>query len=70
MSEAVQRHEVSHVVIDNLQFMLGSGSSLITDCYAAQNHAISQFRRFASLHNIHVSLVVHPRKVSEHKVGG
>ena len=64
MCAAVEKHRVKHVVVDNLQFMLGSGMSHLADCYSAQNQAISEFRRFASQENVHVSLVVHPRKVS------
>ena len=63
MSEAVESHGVRHVVVNNLQFMLGSRSSHLADLYTFQNHAIAQFRKFASLHDVHISLVVHPRKV-------
>ena len=70
MSDAVDRHGVRHVVVDNLQFMLGSRSSHMADLYTAQNHAIAQFRKFASLQDVHVSLVVHPRKVSSTEQSG
>ena len=70
MSDAVERHGVRHVVVDNLQFMLGSRSSHLADLYAVQNHAIAQFRKFASLHDVHISLVVHPRKVGSTEISG
>ena len=32
------------------------------DTFYAQNFAISQFRNFASSKNVHVSVIMHPRK--------
>ena len=33
----------------------------------AQSNAIGEFRRFASLKNVHVTIVIHPRKGDEAK---
>jgi len=63
MSHAVYVHDISHVVIDNMQFMLGNMSGM--DRFQVQDHAIEIFRRFATAHNCHVTLVIHPRKESE-----
>ena len=62
MSHAAYVHDIQHVIVDNLQFMVGSISNL--DRYAVQNNAIAEFRKFASVMNVHVTLVIHPRKVS------
>lgn len=64
MSHAVYVHDISHVIIDNLQFMMGTlneNSSL--DRYHRQDQIIGSFRRFATDNNVHVTLVIHPRKV-------
>ena len=63
MSHAVYVHDIAHVIVDNLQFMLGVDSSnLATDRYLKQDQVISSFRKFATHMNCHVTLVIHPRK--------
>ena len=62
MSHAAYVHDIQHVIVDNLQFMLGSNYQ-VHDRYSIQNQAIAEFRKFASAKNIHVSVVIHPRKV-------
>ncbi len=59
------------VVLDNLQFMISrqnlasrSGNSNF-DKFDAQDIAIEKFRKFATERNVHLSLVVHPRKEDE-----
>ena len=37
------------------------------DGFFAQNHAVAQFRHFASSKNVHVSIIMHPRKEDEDK---
>jgi twinkle protein len=61
MEYAVYVHDVEHVVLDNLQFML-SGQARGIDKFDAQEHAIEVFRAFATRKNVHVTLVIHPRK--------
>lgn len=53
--------DVGHVVLDNLQFML-SGQGRGHEIWEMQNSAIEKFRRFATTKNVHISIVVHPRK--------
>ena len=61
MAYAVYVHDISHVIIDNIQFMIGTmGGGL--DRFAKQDQCIEMFRKFATLHDVHVSLVIHPRK--------
>jgi twinkle protein len=66
MLDTVKVVGVKHVVIDNLQFMMTSmelraGSSGF-EKFEEMDHAISLFRRFASDHNVHVTVVIHTRK--------
>jgi len=63
MTNAARERDIAHVVVDNLQFMLGVTSSERTmDRFWKQDLVIGSFRKFASTNNCHVSLVIHPRK--------
>ena len=87
MDYAVYVYDVSHIVLDNLQFMLSGESStsislgtvshmflwsFVVLCagqggrgferFESQERALEQLRQFASAKNVHISLVVHPRK--------
>ena len=64
MAHAVYVYDIQHVIVDNLQFMLGASHHSSLDRYAVQNMAVAEFRKFASARNVHVTLVIHPRKVS------
>ncbi|GBP03062.1 Twinkle protein, mitochondrial [Eumeta japonica] len=55
-------HDISHVIIDNLQFMMGVSSTYRTDKFWEQDNIIAAFRSLATKHNVHVTLVMHPRK--------
>ena len=65
MEYALYVHDVKHVVIDNLQFMCG-GRAVGADKFQVLDTALEQFRNFATQKNVHVSLVIHPRKQAEH----
>ena len=65
MSHAVYVHDIAHVIVDNLQFMMGSDSYQAVDRFLKQDQIISLFRKFATNMNCHVTLVIHPRKVSD-----
>ena len=67
MGHAVYLYDIAHVIIDNVQFMLGTGASSL-DRFYQQDQVISKFRKFATLHNVHVTLVIHPRKEDDPKV--
>lgn len=54
-----------HIVLDNLQFMMSSSSSRGFERFEAQERALDKFRVFASARNVHVSLVIHPRKEAD-----
>ena len=63
-------HDTELVVLDNLQFMTAIGSREGGrgrgkggfDRFYQMDVAVEKFRRFATEKNIHVILVVHPRK--------
>ncbi|CAG7729053.1 unnamed protein product [Allacma fusca] len=58
-----KKYDIEHVVIDNLQFMLGTGENGGQhDRFWQQDIVIGAFRKFCNERNCHVTLVVHPRK--------
>ncbi|XP_030611212.1 twinkle protein, mitochondrial-like [Archocentrus centrarchus] len=61
MQHAVYLYDINHVVIDNLQFMMGQ-ENLSVDKFAVQDHIIGVFRKFATNSCCHVTLIIHPRK--------
>ena len=62
---AVYTHDIEHVIIDNLQFMTSTAFSSSDDRFQVMDRAIAAFRRCASDLNIHVTVVVHPRKEND-----
>jgi twinkle protein len=60
-------HDINHVIIDNVQFMMGTSdeSSKHFDRFYTQDVLIASFRTFATRKNCHVTLVIHPRKEKE-----
>lgn len=66
MQHAVYLYDISHVIIDNLQFMMGQ-ESLSFDKFAVQDHIIGAFRKFATNNSCHVTLIIHPRKEEDDK---
>ncbi|XP_038678249.1 twinkle protein, mitochondrial isoform X2 [Scyliorhinus canicula] len=66
MQHAVYMYDISHIVIDNLQFMMGQ-EHLSVDRFSAQDYIVGTFRKFASDNSCHVTLVIHPRKEEDDK---
>lgn len=63
VEHAAYVHDIEHVVIDNVQFMMGMDvESKHMDRFWKQDTIIAAFRTFATRKNCHVTLVVHPRK--------
>ncbi len=58
-------HDISHVLLDNLQFMTSGQGRNSFDRFEILDGAIQKLRHFSSEHNVHVSLVVHPRKEND-----
>ena len=68
MEYAAYVHDVEHIILDNMQFMITRNSSKYNssfDKFDIQDIAIEKFRKFATSKNVHVTLVVHPRKEEE-----
>eukprot|EP00826_Nyctotherus_ovalis_P039940 TRINITY_DN387_c0_g1_i13.p1 TRINITY_DN387_c0_g1~~TRINITY_DN387_c0_g1_i13.p1 ORF type:complete len:791 (+),score=198.92 TRINITY_DN387_c0_g1_i13:903-3275(+) len=61
---AVYAFDVGHIIIDNLQFML-SGQARGTDKFDLQDSLISKLRDFATSNKVHITVVIHPKKVDE-----
>ena len=61
---AVYAYDIGHVIIDNLQFML-SGQARGGDKFDLQDTLISRLRDFASTNKVHITIVIHPKKVDE-----
>ncbi|XP_078269517.1 twinkle mtDNA helicase [Rhinoraja longicauda] len=66
MQHAVYMYDITHVIIDNLQFMMGQ-EYLSIDKFSAQDYSIGMFRKFATENGCHVTLVIHPRKQEDDK---
>ncbi|XP_037758386.1 twinkle protein, mitochondrial-like [Chelonia mydas] len=66
MLHAVYMYDISHVVIDNLQFTMGQ-EQLTVDRLAVQDYIVGAFRKFATDNSCHMSLVIHPRKEDEER---
>lgn len=68
IEHALYVHDIHHVIIDNVQFMMGMGEdSRNFDRFWNQDVIISAFRTFATKKNCHVTLVIHPRKEKENE---
>lgn len=66
MLHAAYMYDINHVIIDNLQFMMGQ-EHLSSDKFAVQDYIVGAFRKFATEHGCHVTLVIHPRKEDDDK---
>ncbi|XP_022902467.2 mitochondrial DNA helicase [Onthophagus taurus] len=63
VEHATYVHDISHVIIDNLQFMMGmTEDSKTMDRFWKQDLIVAAVRNFATKKNCHVTLVIHPRK--------
>ncbi|CAL1680357.1 unnamed protein product [Lasius platythorax] len=69
VEHATYVHDIAHVIIDNMQFMMGiSDESKHMDRFWKQDKIIAEFRNFATKYNCHVTLVIHPRKEREEEL--
>ncbi|CAL7944131.1 unnamed protein product [Xylocopa violacea] len=69
VEHATYVYDIAHVVIDNVQFMMGTmESSNYIDRFWKQDDIIAKFRNFATTNNCHVTMVIHPRKERDNDV--
>ena len=64
MSKSVSELNVKHVIIDNIQFMIGNsyhGNNKMSR-FDYQDVVVGAFRQFATSQNCHITMVIHPRK--------
>lgn len=61
---SIYAYNVTHIVLDNLQFML-SGQGRGFERFEMQDDLISQLRTIATEKNVHISLVIHPKKTDD-----
>ena len=56
---------INHVVIDNLQFLVNNVSTgSFQERFQIQDEFVKFMRRMATELRVHITLVVHPRKVT------
>ena len=55
MEYSVYAYDVEHIILDNLQFMMGA-SYKGYERFDAQERALHEFRKFATAQNVHVTL--------------
>jgi twinkle protein len=60
MEYATYAHDVEHIVLDNLQFMMGSQKGF--EKFDKLDEAIERLRKFSTSKQVHITLVIHPRK--------
>lgn len=63
MEYASYAHDVEHVILDNLQFMMGTQKGY--EKFEKLDEAIERLRKFATAKQVHITLVIHPRKELE-----
>ena len=64
LEHSILAHDISIMCLDNLQFML-SDQALGYNKFDLQDKVVSQLRRLATKHSVHIFLVVHPKKVED-----
>lgn len=65
MKYAYKRHDVKRFVIDNLKTIRFRNEK---DFYRSQGLLVSRAKSFAKKYNVHIDLVVHPRKTSNQEL--
>lgn len=63
---AIYQYDIQHIIIDNLQFLLGTQARGF-DKFDLQDKVIERFRNLVSTKNVHLTLVIHPKKVNDNE---
>ncbi|TNN09164.1 Twinkle protein isoform 3 [Schistosoma japonicum] len=53
---------VEHIIIDNIQFVLGADDSAFVERFQRQDRFVQKLRAFATEKGAHITVVAHPRK--------
>ena len=61
---AIEQHLVSAIVLDTLQFML-SEQAEGNKRFDLQDRLMAQLREISVKYNVHIAIVIHPRKTEE-----
>jgi twinkle protein len=61
MHHAIYAFDVRHIIIDNLQFMTADQGRYI-DRWELHDRILSSLRGIATEKNVHITIVVHPKK--------
>lgn len=64
MTYAVYNYDIQNIILDNLQFMIGMPTRLLNK-FDFQDEIIHRLRKFSTEKNVHVTLVIHPKKTDE-----
>ena len=62
MHQSIQSHQIQHIILDNLQFMLSGQHAGSLDKFDLTDRTVAALRSFATTKNVHITLVIHPRK--------
>jgi twinkle protein len=63
---AIENYGVTFIVIDTLQFFL-SGQGEGYKKFDMQDYVMSEFRKIATTYNVHIAVVIHPRKTEDNE---
>jgi archaellum biogenesis ATPase FlaH len=58
-------YDIQVIILDNLQFMIGNPSLKNFNRFDLQDEIIYKLRKFATEKNVHIILVIHPKKTDE-----
>jgi twinkle protein len=64
MEYARYNYDIQNIILDNLQFMIGLPSKVVNR-FDLQDEIIHKLRKFATDKNVHITLVIHPKKTDE-----
>ena len=63
---SIYAYDVAHIILDNLQFML-SGQGRGFERFEIQDDLIAKLRKIATERNVHITLVIHPKKTEDNQ---
>ena len=64
LDHAIYAYDIQLICIDNLQFMLSNQAEGYSK-FDLQDKVISDFRNMASERDVHICIIIHPKKVDD-----